>query len=333
MNFKEFIKKYWFVVLVGIVLIAFIGIYTADSLKNREKTVQSKQVDGKYVVYSVDGIDVYADDFFETLYNQQNGMSDTFKQFERKIVNAAYETDDDMSTLASSYASGAYQYYGEDYIKSVLQQNGYTGDTESLKDYYIDILKEEKLYKDYLKANEADLFTPYAEDESPRLIKQILVKVEDVTSSTDENGNTVYTANPTDEEKAKLEEVLEALKEENFDDVQSEYNEDGTNDAYFLSNTTSSSYYAIFSETGLALSDGETSEVVTSSAGYHILMNVGSSIDDLIDSEDFLEEIQNTYPTSFLKAILEKADELGFEIVDESFQEMINNQLESEEEE
>lgn len=330
MDFKELFKKYWFVALVSIVLIAFIGVYAADSLKNREKTVQSKQVDGKYVVYSIDGEDVYADDFFETLYLQKNGMTNTFKQFERKIVNEAYETDETLANLASGYASGAYQYYGEDYIKKVLQQNGYTGGVETLQNYYLDILKEELLYRDYLKANETKLFTPYVEKESPRLIKQILVKVADVTSATDENGETVYTANPTAEEKAKLEAVLKALETGDFEEIQTEYNEDGSNNAYFLSNSYAGNYYTVFSNGGLALKDGETSEVIISSAGYHILRNLGSSIDVLIDSEDFLAEIQNANPTSYLRAILQKADELGFKVVDENFQAMIDLQLESE---
>lgn len=328
MDFKELLKKYWFVVIVAIALVAFIGVYATDSIKNREKIVKSKQVDGKYVVYSIDGVDVFADDFFDTLYSQKNGMTNTFKQFERKVVNEAYKTDNELADLASAYASGAYQYYGEDYISNILKNSGYTGGVEALQDYYLDMLKAEMLFTDYLKLD-TSIFNSYVELEAPRMVKHILIMVKDITS-TDENGETIYTANPSEEEQAKLNSVLEALKTKDFEEVQEEFNEDSANDAFYLTSSNSSQYYPIFSKTGLALNDNEVSEVVTSKAGYHIIKNMGSDIDTLINSEDFLAGIQNVYPTSYLQAILKKADELGFKIVDEGFQNMIDLQLESE---
>ena len=55
MDYKELLKKYWFVGVVAIVLLVFVGVYAADAYKNRELTVTAKDVDGKSAVYSVDG--------------------------------------------------------------------------------------------------------------------------------------------------------------------------------------------------------------------------------------------------------------------------------------
>ena len=49
MDAKELLKKYWFIGVIGIALLVFIGVYAADAYKNREITVNTKQVDGKYV--------------------------------------------------------------------------------------------------------------------------------------------------------------------------------------------------------------------------------------------------------------------------------------------
>jgi len=64
MDKKELLKKYWFICLIAVALLVFIGIYAADSYKNKEITVSNRQIDGKYVVYTVDGEPVYADDFY-----------------------------------------------------------------------------------------------------------------------------------------------------------------------------------------------------------------------------------------------------------------------------
>lgn len=332
MDYKELFKKYWFVGLVGILLIAFVGIYAADAYKNREVTVASKQVDGKYVVYSVDGEDVFADDFYNSLYTQ-TGLSSEFTVFERAVLNKAYETSADMETLATNYASYYYQQYGQEYLISQLQSMGYVNGSEDLTNYFIDTQKSELLVKDYLKAHETEVLTPFIQESDPRVIYHILVKVADVKAITNEDGSQTYEANPTAEEKKKLDDVLEALKTTPFEEVAMQYSDDGSGQAggYIgcISNLNGTNYYPIFTETSMKLQNNEVSDVVTSSAGYHIIWNAGNSVDTLLNDSEFITEIQNTDQTIQIKAVMEKANALGFEIVDENLKTLINSQLES----
>lgn len=102
MDFKELLKKYWFVFLVGIVLIGFIGVYAIQSQQNKQVLVSSKQnEEGKYVVYSIDGEDVYADDFYNSLYTE-NGLRACFVAFQRAILDKAYTTTQEQKDLASN---------------------------------------------------------------------------------------------------------------------------------------------------------------------------------------------------------------------------------------
>ena len=333
MDFKGLLKKYWFVGLLGILLIVFIGVYAVDAYKNKELTVSSKQIDGNYIVYSVDSQDVTADEFFDSLY-AKNGINCEYTSFQRAVLNAAYKTTDEMNTIASYNASSMYQQYGEEYIISQLQQMGYVDGTDDLANYYIDYAKKDLLVTDYVKAHENDIFKPFQELNNGRVIYHILVKVADITSNTDENGKTTYTANPTAEETQKLNDILAALKEKPFEEVAAQYSDDSSA-AYggyigYIGNNNAQNYYPIFSETSLALGNNEVSDAITSQAGYHIIWNAGSSIDTVAADSGFLQAIQETYPTLPLKAVMEKANELGFEIIDEKLNSLITTQLESE---
>lgn len=331
MDYKELLKKYWFVGVVAVVLLVFVGVYAADAYKNRELTVAAKDVDGKSAVYSVDGEYVFADDFYNSLYNQ-SGLNAEFIAYQRAVFSKAYETTDDMNTIASNYASYMYQQYGKEYVDSQLAAMGYVNGSDDLINYYIDAQKRDLLVKDYCLANVDQIVTPYIEENDPRVIYHILVKVEDVTSSTDADGNTVYTANPTQEETNKLNGALEALKTKSFQDVASEYSDDSsaTYGGYIgLIDKNTTQYVQEFKDASMALKADEVSEPVLSQYGYHIIWNAGQSVDTLLNEPDFLSQLETINPTIAIKAITEKAEALGFEIVDENLKTFINAQLES----
>lgn len=333
MKFSEILKKYWFVGVIGILLIVFIGIYGADAYKNREIVVSNKEVDGKYVVYSVDGKDIIADDFYNTLYDK-NGLSCAFVQFQRAVLDNAIETTDDMKEIATNYAAYIYQTYGEDYVLDQLQQMGYVNGTDDLIQYYIDSQKQTMLVNEYLTANSDTYLKPFIEENDPRVIYHILVKVADITETKDADGNSVFTANPTTEEKVKLDAVLKGLETKSFEDVAVELSDDssGKNGGYigYIGNDNYNNYYQIFSKTAMQLKNDEVSDVITSQAGYHILWNAGNSIDVLLQDSNFMQTITEKYPNLTIKAVMEKADLTGFEIVDSSLKELIQSQLESE---
>ncbi|MCR4634008.1 MAG: peptidyl-prolyl cis-trans isomerase [Erysipelotrichaceae bacterium] len=332
MDKKELIKKYWFIGVVAVVLLVFVGIYAADAYKNREVIVNNKQVDGKYVAYSLDGEPVYADDLYASLY-ETNGVSQAVVAFERAIFNQGYETTDEMNTNATNSAASILSRYSEDYVLESLNAMGYTGGIDDLKQYYIDAQKQELLIKDYVAAN-ADTYLKDSIGTNGRLIYHILVKC-DTTPVTDENDNIIgYEANPTDEQKEKLTQIQDALADENntFEYVAYTYSEDSSssNGGYIgmINEENKDMYDQFFAETSLKLNEGEVSEPIVSQFGYHIIKNVAMSQEALLNDYYYLASLESTYPTMAIKAIMEKGTELGFEIKDEDLKAQIEAQLE-----
>ena len=120
MDYKEIFKKYWFVAVIAVLLIVFVGIYAVDAYNNRELTVTSKDVDGKSVVYSVDGSYKYADEFYDSIY-AKNGLNCEYIAFQRAVLDSAYETTDEINQVATSYAAYMYQYYDPAQLSAELQ--------------------------------------------------------------------------------------------------------------------------------------------------------------------------------------------------------------------
>lgn len=330
---KDLLKKYWFVGLIAIALIVFIGVYIVDDTKNGSKYVSSKQVDGQYVVYSVDGKDVFANDFFDSIY-EKTGISAAFIQFKNAVANKAIETSEDMTTIATNYAAYILQQYGQDTVVSDLRSMGYPNGIDDLVQYYVDMQKQDKLVMDYVGNNWDKYYTDeFVEEESPRVVSHILIKIADITEST-ENGTTTYTANPTEEESKKLNDVLEALKTKDFAEVAKEYSDDtsGENGGLIgcICNSNAANYVPEFSNAALALKDQEVSDVITSQYGYHIIMNLGSTKELLATDASLMSVLTEKNININLEAVMDKAAELNFEVVDQELLDAINSQLGSE---
>ncbi|MBO7677072.1 MAG: peptidylprolyl isomerase, partial [Erysipelotrichaceae bacterium] len=328
-------KKYWFIGVVAVVLIGFIGFYAADSYKNREITVDSKQVDGKYVVYSLDDEDVLADDFYNTLYDSY-GLNISFLSYERAVLKSAYETTEDMSTFAANYAANILSRYSASDIEKSLKSAGYSNGVDDLQEYYINLQKRDLAVKDFVLAN-SDKYLKDLKGTNGRLIYHILVKT-DVEEVTDEEGNvTEYKAKPTEDQTSKLNTILDALKDEanTFEQVAYQYSEDSSNaqGGYIglINEENMGNYDKFFAKAAMELKDGEVSEVITSQFGYHILYNAGSSDEALLDDYYFLSNLESQYQSLIIESIMTKADENGFEIVDEDLKAQLKAQMGGEE--
>lgn len=336
MNTKELFKKYWFICLIALVLLAFIGLYSYESFKNKEVVIKNKQIDGKYVAYTIDDEPVYADDLFTSL-NEENGISQAVIAFERAVFAKAYETTEEMRQVASNSVASILSYYSQDYIDNAMKEMGYTGGINDLNDYYIDSQKQQLLIKDFLIAH-SDEYVKETLGDNGRLIYHILVTC-DVTPVLDDQENVIaYEANPTAEQQEKLDNILEELKAE---DASFEYiayqNSDDTGSAQnggyigIINDGNKDIYDQFFAQESLRLKDGEISEPIVSQFGYHIIKNAGSDLNTILDDYYFINELGNNDQTITIKALLEKADELGFKIVDEDLKTKIDNLIGSEE--
>lgn len=334
MDKKELIKKYWFVGVLAIFLLVFIGAYGVDAYKNRTIYIQSKQEDGKYIAYKFNDENVTADDLYQSLFDSstsgvKTGLQASYQQFQRAVLDAGYETTDEMNETAAYNAYYVIQQYGEDLVKSDLLKLGYKNGASDLTNYYIQGFKYDEMIKDYYLENSKEYLDNLIAETKPHALYHILIKVEDVN-------------NPTEEEKAKLDEVLKALETKAFTTVAYEYSEDssasqygylGVCDTSFdpdVEDGSSTKYDKAFYDVAMALEEDEVSDVVMSQYGYHIIWCTATTAESLLESSDFLDTLENENPLASLKATMAKADELGFVIKSQELADFLNETLESE---
>lgn len=345
MDFKEILKKYWFIGIVAIGLLAYVVVYCVQAYQNRTIYVSAKENDGKSVVYTLNDEDYLADDLYTDLYDSI-GTSAAYYKWTQAVINAAYDTDENITTVANNYYSYISAYNDSSTIDSALKQSGYENGADDLMQYCIDMAKSNQIYKDFYTAN-FDTYVPQIkENYTPKKIYHILVKVATVNEETDDDGNTTHVAEPTDEEKTKLEEVQTALESgEDFKEVAKQYSEDTSGEdggllGIYTSDSVSSTFVSEFADAVGELNYGETSDVITSEYGYHIIYVEEPTDDELKESSSFMSSISGYYSYSNVLAVKEKSDELGFEIVDEDLKNLIDeyvnqaaSELTSEEEE
>lgn len=336
MNFKEILKKYWFVGLVCVLMLVFIGAYSINAYKTREITVDTLTVDGKDVVYSLNGDQYYfADDLYQDLYDEY-GARIGYLSYYNSMVDKAVDTTSELQTYATNWAANITQQEDETSINYYMVNYGFKGN-DGLVDYCLSKLKENDIQTD-LYLNHADENTqPVIDKENPRNVLHILISVADVEEVTDEEGNVTHICHPTDEEKAKLDECLEKIKADNvaFGEIAQEYSDDtgsasngGSIGLVYESNR--STWVKEFADASMSLKDGEISEPVETQFGYHIIKVSTPSIEELVADENFFPIIRANNPNLILNTVIEKVKDKNYEIVDAKVKEFSDNQLEAE---
>lgn len=328
MDTKDIIKKYWFVALVGILLVVFIIFYCVDLNKNKEVKVDTLVKDGQTVIYSIDNDTYYfADDLYEDLALDLKANAE-LNSFILNVCREGVETTSDMSNYAASYAQYVLQSNDKTTIDKQLRQYGYEG-SDDLSTYCIDMLKQQEVIKEYLYNNYETEVEPKLAELNPRKISHILIKVADVEEVTNEDGTKTHVAHPSDEEQAKLDAVLEALNTKTFEEVAKEYSEDSSATIGGLIGivdvNTKSNYVSEFADASMALNYGEVSDVITTTYGYHIIKCDEASKDELCSDSGFQSSLSSN--AVFFKAIYSKANELNYVINDESLSDLIDSYI------
>ncbi len=332
MDFKENLKKYWFIGLIAIGLLVYVVVYCVQAYQNRTIYVDAKQEDGKSIVYTLNGENYYADDFYDDLYASLGKNASYFK-WQQYVVRNAYETDDDITTQANNAYTYIKTYNEESTISSSLKQSGYANGIDDLQQYCLDMIKQNKLLTDFYTAN-FDTYAPkYIESSNPKKIYHILVKVADISEETDDDGNTVKTANMTEEEQAKYDAVVAALANgDDFKELAKTYSDDTTaeNGGYlgiYTTSQVSSNFVSEFATACNELETGTISDPVLSQYGYHFIYTEEPTNGELKEDSTFISSMSSGYTYSNVVAFKEKSDELGFEISSEDLNNLINDYL------
>ena len=335
MKTKELIKKYWFVVLVAILLVVFIGVYLKDSISKKPVEVSGLKHDGKDVIYTLGGDQYYyAEDLYDSLY-ETAGSSTAFISYFHALLNEIVPSTDELEANAANQAAAILQNYDEETIMNALSQSGYSS-IDDLTQYCIDSYKYSKFMEETYTNGYDEYVKPVMDVEKPRYISHILIKVADVETNTDDEGNTTYTYNATDEEKQKLDTVLEKLKEADADFavIATEYSDDGSasnGGSLGLVTASSSSQYVVpFAESCMELENGQVSEVVETEFGWHIIKCEIPEFETLLQDSTFNQLLAQYNPNLDAKLILAKADELGYEVVSDDLKKYIEENLEAE---
>lgn len=334
-NKLDLLKKYWFVGLVCIGLIVFICLYIVDYEKSKPQTIETKEIDGQYVVFDIDGQNYLADELYEDLY-KIDGISCEYNKFTEMVLDKAYKTTSDISSKATILASNYVAAYGEEAIGQDLISMGYPNGINDLSKYCESYFKNLQLIRDFYTEHYDEYVPSFLTDSNYKVVSHILVKVANVTETTDADGNTAHTANPSAEEQAKLDEVLEALKTKSFEDVAKEYSEDGSAaDGGYLGiysdESAASTFVAEFANAVKTTSIGSVSDPFVSEYGYHIVKIEEATKEKILEDDQTMINLNNNYQENYLPMILAKANELGFTISDK-LQEQIDKQIAANEE-
>lgn len=226
---------------------------------------------GKYVVASIDGQKIYADDIYKNLSTSTEGKKNLFTYVLDQLIRENFPVTSDMKENASNIASNLENNYKNQYgddadaqLESALTQSGYK-DIDAFKDSVVQSLQYSEFLKKYVKANFDEVFDDYYKMEAPRKMSLIKVTMSDP-------------ANPTDEEKAKLEEIQSLLKtDKSFEDIASQYSDDTTKSAKGNIGIVDSTaklkdiYGEEVEKAALTLEQGKITAPIQGTGGYYIL--------------------------------------------------------------
>ncbi|MBF0714629.1 peptidylprolyl isomerase [Gemella sp. GH3] len=198
----------------------------------------------------------------------------------KKVLLDKYKDKIDEKYIEEQIKTAQDKYGGKDKFEATLKQQGFT------LDKYKEALKvrtaQAYMINDYKNVKEEQYKEAYEKDKMQYHLAHILISVK---SASNPNGLS------EEEAKAKAEEVLEKVKNgEDFSTLAKENSTDKSNASnggdLGWSSKESSSFVSEFNDAAFKLQKGETSEVVKTPFGYHIIK--------LLDTKEVTYEEQKT---------------------------------------
>jgi len=308
----NFIKKNWFIVLIGIL---FVGATIFFALEQTRDLLPGKTVDGKDIVFEINGQTITADEYYLEL-ERQFGIQAVYLLFERAVLAQVGERTDDIITdarlQAESTIASFKDYYGDEYETFLLEAIKGVGISKisDLHLFFESTLMLENILLEYFTQDEQ--FNKYVETRKPLIASHILVRMTNPDS-------------PTEAEQAKLDTVKAAIERgEDFGELAKKYSDDTgsvpQNGRLGLVDTTTE-FVPEFLSAALALTEeGQLSPWVKTTFGYHIIRLDSLAKSEIIEEDQFLSSIIRLFPNAQQKLIWDKASDLGINFGNAEFE-------------
>lgn len=270
---SDFLRTNWFVVLIAVIIIGFIGYFIYDTNKDN---VSGKSVNNEQVVASIDGDDITANDLYDesTPYDG----STIYNMYKNAVVDQSIKTTKSLKSQASKLESTIKQNassQSDDYestLTTELAKYGYSS-YKDLNTYCLTSVKEKEMNKRYITKHYDEVKKAW-EEKNPRTVSIIKMEVSDPD-------------NLTDTESKKKSNIEKALSKESFADVAKAFSEDSDTAnkkgfaGYIDSDSATSSSATVPADVvtaALSMKKGETSDwiSVSSSSGnslYRVYIN------------------------------------------------------------
>lgn len=331
---SDLIKDNWFVILIAVIIIAFVGYFIFDSNKDN---VSAKSSDGKDVLATLADTDITADEMYEDytpfdgnlLYNMyRNAIVSQSVTPTKEMEDEAKSLENTIRSRVSSQNSEVYK----DAIEAELASYGYDS-YDKLYDYCLMTVEQKSMNKKYVTAH-FDELKDSMKDSKARIVRVIKLEVADPE-------------NLTDEEKKKQENIDNAIDSGTFADAATAFSDDATTAAKdgllgYMDSTSSSSSLGVdqsLIDQALELKEGATSdwiEVQDQSSGVVSLYKVHVDTTDLekiFNSDDdtvqdaFLYSILNATPGLEVTVLEDSAKKFDIKFEDKAVQEKIENYM------
>ncbi len=316
----ENLKKYWFLLLIVIMLVVGTVVFSKQQI---DSSFKGKKVNGKDIVFEVNGENINADDYYAELLPTQAGI-ETYKLFERYVLSEL-ETSDEIKKQSKEYASNQVantSAKGTAAIKELeaaIIASGYTKGIDDLATLYENQAKLIELERQYITDNQKDVADSFIETNKPRVVSHILIRMEDPTK-------------PTDAEQKKLDDAKKALADgDDFGDVAMKYSDDtGTASVkgsvgYMDKN---SKLVQPFIDAAIKVDAGEQTEWFNSEFGQHIVLVEKTSFKDLIEEDEFVQAIATANQKVQIQSVVLASKDLDIEFVNKDVEALFNEFIE-----
>lgn len=230
-----------------------------------------KKENGKYILSSIDGKTILADDVYNDLAITTSGKTSLFSYVLEQLIKENFPVTDAMKENAKDIINNVKANYKNQYgdeADAMLERQLASGGYESIEAYQddlISILQQAEFIKKYVKDNFDKVFEDYYKQENPRIISLIKIAVNDID-------------NVSDDEKEKVEEVKKLLKtDKSFGDIAVSYSDDTSKSAKgnigIVDSTVDlkSIYGENVESKALSLKQDEVSDAIKGNDGYYFL--------------------------------------------------------------